>query len=501
MKSNTGINNVNRETIMNLLPQCGHLLATLFNQSFESGMFPDVLKYTVVVPIPKVKGSNRAEEMRPVNTACTIDKLLQTIVKIQLQEHIDRCNILYTYQSAYRQYHSCETALNLLLIDWKEAKERKKVIVAVFLDFKRAFETVNRKILYMILQKYGVTGTALQWFRSWLTNRKQFTRYGDRISGERRNEFGVPQGTPLSCIMFLLYINSIACVLKHCKISMFADDTLVWIEANTVDEAIRLMNEDLSRISVFLKMLKLKLNTQKTKAMLFNARQVGDDIRIDGEVIEKVQLIKYLGVMIDSYLSFAENINYISKKVAKKVALIGRLKKKTDRDTRLTLLKTLITPHFDFCSSILLLANEMQFHQLQLLMNKALRIIENADRRTHIHNMLESTDLLDVKQRVCYNVLMLIYRVQNRLLPEYICRHFHQLCEVQPYHLRNNKLLRTPTYTTSNSQNSFKYRGAKMYNDMVQRSRIDASASELIYRNAIKKYVKDNVTAHRVIQE
>ena len=133
------------------------------------------VKYTVVVPIPKVKGSNRAEDMRPVNTASTIDKLLQTIVKIQLQEHVDRCNILYANQSAYRQHHSCETALNLLLIDWKEAKERKRVVVAVFLDFKRAFETVNRDILCKILQKYGVTGIVLHWFKSWLSNRRQFT--------------------------------------------------------------------------------------------------------------------------------------------------------------------------------------------------------------------------------------------------------------------------------------------------------------------------------------
>ena len=279
-------------------------------------------------------------------------------------------------------------------------------------------------------------------------------------------------------------------VLRHCKISMFADDTLVWIEADTVNEAIRLINEDLERISAFLKMLKLKLNTQKTKAMLINARQNGSDIIINGEVIEKVQLFKYLGVMVDSNLSFAENIKYIANKVAKKVVLIGRIRKKVDRDSRLTLFKTLVTPHFDFCSSILMLANEMQFHQLQLLMNKALRIIENTDRLTHIHNMLERTDLLDVKQRVCYNVLILIYRVQNHLLPEYLCCHFQQLCQVQPYQLRSNNLLRAPTYMTSMSQNSFKYRGAQMYNQMVQETKVDASANEQAYRSAVKVYVK-----------
>lgn len=500
MKSNAGVNNVNRDVILDLLPICAQSIVDLFNRSLQEGVFPDVLKFTIVTPLPKVSGSDRCEDMRPINTACTIDKLLQVIAKLQLQEHVERCEILAPNQSAYRQHHSCETALNLILVDWKEAKEKNKVVVAVFLDFRRAFETVDRDILCKVLDQYGVRGNVLSWFRSWLTSRRQYTRYGERVSSERRNDFGVPQGTPLSCLMFLLYINAIVKVPIHCNCSLFADDTLLWIIADNLIDAIHMINEDLLRISKFLRMMKLKLNVLKTKAMMINARTVaGTEVVVDGNVIEFVESIKYLGVLVDNRLTFASNIEYIMKKIAKKVSLLGRIKKKTNREARLTFFKTAVTPHFDYCSSIFLLANEGQFHQLQVLMNKALRIIENADRYAHIHDMLEATDLLDVKQRVHYNVLMLIYRAQNELLPLYLCKHFRVLSETQPYKLRNNHHLRPPSYTTGASQNSFIYKGALLYNEMVKKTMVDTSVSENIYRKAIKVYVKDNITSHRNI--
>ena len=134
-------------------------------------------------------------------------------------------------------------------------------------------------------------------------------------------------------------------------------------------------------------------------------------------------------------------------------------------------------------------------------MNRALRIIENADRRTHIQTMLESTDLLDVKQRVYFDVLMLMYRAQNHLLPQYICTQFTPIAEVQPYSLRNNIQLRCPVYLSTATQNSFAYKGAMIYNDLqlVQKTGVTASASQSEYKKAAKQYVKRNIASHNVI--
>ena len=380
--------------------------------------------------------------------------------------------------------------MNLILIDWKQAQEKRKVVVAVFLDFKRAFETIDREILCKVLEGYGIKGTVLKWFRSWLSSRRQYTRFGDASSASTQNDYGVPQGTPLSCLMFILYINSFVNVPLYCNISLFADDTLLWVTAENLEDAIMMINSDLERITSFLKMLKLKLNVKKTKAMIINDRRgTTFDIVVEGETIEIVQSMKYLGVIVDYKLTFAENVEHIAKKISKKVSLMARIKSKTDRETRLTLFKTIVTPHVDFCSTILLLATDTQIHQLQLLMNKALRIIENGDRRA----------LLDIKQRIYYNVLMLIYRAQNLMLPDYICRHFKLLSETQPYQLRTNHHLRPPTCTSGALQNSFMYKGAMIYNDMIQKTKVDANASETEYRKAVKTYVKNNIFAHRLL--
>ena len=186
------------------------------------------------------------------------------------------------------------------------------MVVAVFLDFKRAFETIDRDILCEVLKRYGVRGTALNWFRSWLSGRRQYTRFGDATSNTAYNEFGVPQGTPLSCLMFILYINVITRVPRHCSISLFADDTLLWIIADNLEDAIRMINLDLYRITEFLRMMKLKLNVQKAKAMVINAQcDTSHQIYVEGEVIEIVRLMKYLGVIVDYQLNFAANIEHI----------------------------------------------------------------------------------------------------------------------------------------------------------------------------------------------
>ena len=139
--------------------------------------------------------------------------------------------------------------------------------------------------------------------------------------------------------------------------------------------------------------------------------------------------------------------------------------------------------------------------QLQLLMNIALRAIEKAGRRTHTHTMLQSTDLLDVKQRVHYNVLMMFFRVFNNSLPDYLCHHFNRIYDIQPYQLRNTNNIHLPTYVTTSAQKSFKYKGAQLYNDFTSKSGIDASASETEFRKALKIYVKRNITIHRVTND
>ncbi len=150
-------------------------------------------------------------------------------MKDQLMEYIEKNHLLTKRQSGYRKMHSCETALNLVIVNWKEAKDNNESILCVFLDLKRAFETIDRQKLIQKLKKFGINNCALKWFESYLDGRKQVTKVNGQISRPRDNRIGIPQGSIIGAILFIIYINDMPEVLSEVAINLFADDTLLYI--------------------------------------------------------------------------------------------------------------------------------------------------------------------------------------------------------------------------------------------------------------------------------
>lgn len=500
IKKKTGLNNVNKEILKMSMNVCGDAIVDMFNKSISEGIFPDIWKCTVVQPIPKVHRTNKSDEFRPINMTATMDKVLQTIIKNQLEKHLHDNEILSEYQSAFRGQHSCETAINLILVKWKEAIMNKKKIVAVFLDLKRAFETVDREILCKILYYYGVKGITLKWFESWLNNRKQKTIFNNECSETKINNIGIPQGTPLSCILFVVYINVIVSSVRNCKINLFADDTLLWVEDEDQKNAFELLNADLKLLSNCLNMLKLKLNTDKTKYMCIGFDNINPRfcVKINDCDLSEVTVIKYLGVMIDNKLNFNKNIEYLIKKIYKKIAYLGRNRKKMDQDMRLNFVTHLIAPHTDYCSSVLLLANDAQIDRLQKQQNRCLRIILREEPRANVHTMLNKLSMLDICQRIHFNVLVIMFKCFKKELPKYLCEHFINVSDVQPYNLRGNDLLRLPAYRTTGAQNSLKYKGAQMFNLLKSQYPVNNNTSLKDFKNSAVEFVKRNYASHRI---
>lgn len=490
-KNVSGVNNVNKQIIEYAMNVCSRDIVNIINDSFRTGIFPSSWKFTIVTPIAKIKGTNKANEFRPVNMPHILDKIIQTAVKQDLDQHISRNNLISDYQSAYRPDHSCETALNLVLNKWQELKEHKMVIIVVFIDLSRAFETLDRNILIEILEENGVKGKVLKWFKSWLENRIQFTKFGDNLSEKLENEIGVPQGTPLSSQLFILYINRIINVLLHCQINKFADDMVPWIAVSNTIEGIQMMNEDLERVAYILEMLKLKLNRSKTKYMIIGQH---DDnlpaVKIGDHELERIDQIKYLGVIIDDKLRMKQHSEYVEKKMAKKVGFLRKVRNRLDVDTSILLYKTLIQPHYDYCSSILFLMNENETRNLQLIQNRALRIVLRRPRDSSVRQMLKDTGILSVKQRIMFNVIIFMYKAAHGKLPDYICKLLTPVSEAQPYHLRSNNLFRLPNLLTGMGQNSLQYKGVKLYNEVT----IDGlNTGENIneFKNQLEEYVAE----------
>ena len=240
------------------------------------------------------------EDYRPINNLPVLEKVLELIIIDQLKEFLFENNVIANEQHGFRANHSTETALITLTDNVVQHLEESRVVITVFLDFKRAFETIDRKILIDKLRKYNFSEETCEWFRNFLSNRKQTVKLGDEFSEEVSVYIGVPQGSMIANMLFVLYINDIVKSLKGCDIIMYSDDTSISIASPDILKAAELMNSALEKISDWLKFNKILLNVKKSKYMIFGAKGKTDiKLIIDKTEIEKVYEFRYLGVIVD----------------------------------------------------------------------------------------------------------------------------------------------------------------------------------------------------------
>lgn len=294
------------------------------------------------------------------------------------------------------------------------------------------------------------------------------TKFKNSISDSISNNIGVPQGSVLGPILFIMYINDINDFVSGSKLNCFADDTSISCARKDINEAITILNSDLEKVSTWLKKNKLKLNISKTKHMIISNKKIvaENTVMIDGEIIERVSSFKYLGIVIDYQLKFKENSEYVAKKMAKKVNVLSRLNRKLSKESKITIYLTTIAPHIDYCSTLLYLINKEDIKRLQKIQSKAMRVILNAKRDVRIENLLNSLNWLSVNQRITFNCLVFIQKIQHGLLPKYLNNQIVYNRDVTPYNTRTRNDFRLPQCRKSQTQNSIYYKGLKQYNEL-----------------------------------
>ena len=386
-----------------------------------------------------------------------------------------------------------ESAINDVLYEWRGAQNKSKIIIAVFLDFQRAFETIDRNLLIKKLANYGVNGRSLDWFKSYLKNRKQVVKIGMKISNQLDNELGVPQRSILGPLLFILYINNITKCLKYCTAKNFADDTLVYIIADSIDDAISKLNEDLAILYKLLCQNKLKLNVSKTKGMIITNQNVDKNvirICINEEKIEIENKIKYLGVIIDDKLIFDENIDHVCKKIGTKISVMGRLRNELNCNQKLNLYKTIIEPHFTYCSSILYLSNNTSIERLQKLQNKCMRQILRLNNLSNRETMLNALNLFNVNQTIMFRTLIFIFKIINGLAPNYLTKNIIYKHETTNRSLRNGNEICVTDAIKACSQNQLFYKGIKLFNTLPIELKNQDNLNR--FQTMLKAYTKEN---------
>lgn len=475
---------------------CGYFLTQIVNESLETGYFPKTWKIATVVPIPKIANTKNAAEHRGINMLPIDEKVIEIIVKNQLVRYIEDNKILSQHQSAFRTKHSCESTINYIINDWKTAIENGQSIVVVFLDLKRAFETIDRRILLNRLKSIGIKDTELDWFTSYMDARKQQTKFKSATSSELDIDIGVPQGTALSVILFNLYINNITKIPVHAQVVLFADDAGLIIKDTNVNSAIQKMNQDLILINNWLNSNKLTLNVNKTKWMLVNRNDTADTnlpvVKIENEIIEKVSTIKYLGIQIDDKLSFKEQVTICNRKAACKTNMLYRISKKLTFDTRKVIYNSFIQPQFQYCSTIYINCNKEDIEKLQLIQNRAMRIVLNCEYLTPSVFMIRALNWLSISQQIKFNVAIYVYKMLNGLLPSYL---YENCIFTRDIHHRTTRLastnaLRMPNFRLEFSRKSLFYNGVKLFNELP--NDIKNSQSLSIFKSKCRTYISEN---------
>lgn len=421
------------------------------------------------------------------------EKIIEIIAKEQLMEYIEENNIITEYQSAYRKNFSCETALNLMISECKEELEKSYLII-VFLDLKRAFETVERERMKIKMKTYGIKGNELKWFESYMKDRKQIVIYKNEKSDPNEIPIGLPQGTQLSVILFLLYINDIIKAAKHGKIMLFADDTVLITKCNNIQEGIQKTNEDLESIYNWLNANKLKLNIEKTKYMLISKKDLNynsNEIKIGDQSIERVKQIKYLGIQIDDKLTLNAQIEGLTKKIATKTNFLYRISRKLTQNTKKMIYNSFILPHFDFCSTLYIGHTQAQLKQLQKLQNRALRIILNCEFRTETKYMLDTLKMMSVKQRWMFNLMTFIFKIKNNLAPKYLTQKLKYNNDTHNLNTRNKNELRLPNIKSKFARNTIFYNGIKMYNTLPPVLKHETNIKK--FKINLEQYIKQNI--------
>ena len=429
-KSSCGHDGISTKFLKSIAPVLLQSLTLVINQSLISGIFPDSLKIAKVVPLHKKECILIMDNYRPVSLLTSISKVIEKVVHIQLSNYLKENKLLYISQYGFRGDHSTELA-SLELIDRVHADlDNKKCPVAVFMDLSKAFDTLDHDILLHKLDRYGIKDRELSWFRSYLIGRKQFVDIDGTHSGLLDIKTGVPQGSILGPLLFLIYMNDIPNCSKLFKFILYADDTSL---LNSIQismsvefkEAVDNINIELSKISDWLSVNKLSLNIKKTKFMVFHHRNKkipsSLNLTINSIAIDRVSNFNFLGLMINENLSWKTHINKIANKISKHIGILNKLKHFLPMNVLRMLYCSLILPHLTYS----VLAWGFDLVRLDKLQKRAIRTITCSKYNSHTEPIFKKLNLLKLKDLFNLNVLKFFFKFINQTLPEYFMQSFH----------------------------------------------------------------------------
>ena len=495
-KSSSGHDDVSTLLLKNISSVIVPSLTVIINQSLCSGIFPDRLKLAKVIPLFKKGDPHILDNYRPISLLPAISKVFEKVVYKQVYQYFKTNKLFYNSQYGFRDEHSTELA-SLEFIDIiHQHLDSGKIPISVFLDLSKAFDTLDHRILLHKLKYYGISDSPLSWFESYLSNRCQFVDFDGTYSTARHLSTGVPQGSILGPLLFIIYMNDIYVASSKFRAVLYADDSNMISTLCSFDVTLtpkdfqksklsQNINHELSSISDWLSINKLSLNAKKTKYMLFHHRQKNINrlvptLTIDGHDIERVVEFNFLGLTIDQHLNWNPHIQKVSNKIARALGVISRLKRILPPHILRTLYNSLILPHIQYA----ILAWGFNGSRVSKLQKRAIRLITLSKYNAHTGPLFKNCNLLHFTDIFHLNALKFYYKHENNNLPVYFNNMFNRVSEVHDYDTRGSSSLRQSRSLTSCAEKCVRNFIPKLLHSMP------ACITEKLYTHSLNGFAK-----------
>lgn len=475
-----GIDQITLQMITLTLPDTLSFITKLVNLSITSSTFPDLWKVSLIKPIPKKPNITSIKDLRPISILPCLSKILEKIVCYQMIKYLEAEGILPQVQSGFRKKHSTATALLDVVDNILAAQDRGMGTVLVLLDFSRAFDSINIPLLLAKMSYYGFSASTVKWFHSYLYLRSQIVEVtgldGKTASSSRiYNLRGVPQGSILGPILFILYSADIITCIKNCQYHIYADDLQLYLHFHPeeTDQAVRNVNDDLDRLAIWSEDNCMVLNPTKSKYMVMGSKkQVADihhripQVSILNEPIECVTEARNLGLIMDSQLHFEHHVQEAVRNCLYKLKVLYRVRPYLSVDLRLTLCESLILSKLNYADVVygpcLLSRTERLIQRVQ---NACARFCFQVPARAHVTPFLNQANLIKMSARRQLHFATLLFGVIRNQQPEYLFKKLIWAQETRRYEARSSVfVLQTPRHRSASFRGSFRFAASRCWN-------------------------------------
>ena len=437
-------------------------LTHVINLSLKTGVFPNFCKQTRVTPIYKEGDKNDVDNYRPISILPVIAKCIEYFVSLQITSHMEENKLFSNQQYGFRKNYSTTYLMLDLFDEIYNSKSKLKKPAIIFLDIRKAFDTVHHDILINKLKHYGIGGRALIWISNFLHDRYQCTKIGNCISSFLEILCGIPQGSILGPLLFSIFINDLETVCNLSIPYLFADDGALFFD-NICRNSFINMKIELLTVKKWLDVNKLSLNLgkDKTKFMVFDNAKQCDKISIGDIVIDECKTKKYLGLIVDNELKFNKHIDYIKTKIGKRIGAMYRCKSLLPIKYRKMFANSLVLPIFDYLDIIYNKATKTKLLDLDILYKKVAKIALDVPKTESSIQVYKDMNWLPLHLRRQLHLATYMYRIINNVSPSNSMNKFQYVSGGTREGSNCNLYIKK-----SKSLKDFYYLGAKCWNSV-----------------------------------